>query len=269
MLLAQFSLEQVPSLVWLLGGLAAAYVFLVPLLVIATFKVKAHPQVVPFDPDVNPPPDDVVDFFEEMNDQLLTIGFQRYGAVIVPDLMDNVRTVLSLYVHERNQDLAMVTAIWGFAGDQPAEQAKYVEFMAEFDDPELESITTGNNGQVGAFKERPEAHEYRLPQRNDLEAIYRCHQLLLDREAPAKRKSLKLVEQYDGDVARYIGEAVLNAEFARQVPRGYLSLDQANEQFRATFLGGYRISWRVLPPYKYFYEMSYRSQGKQLEQELL
>ncbi|HUG17516.1 MAG TPA: hypothetical protein VMM56_00965 [Planctomycetaceae bacterium] len=249
-------------------GLSAAYFLGVPLLILATFKMDATPEVVEFDPDRKRPPKDVVGFFQRMHEQLEAIGFERLASVIVPSPAPNVRAVLALYVNRHKQDAALVTAMWGLADGAPPLHTRYVEFMSEFRDGPLEQLLTNNNDEINAFAENPSMPTFRMPHISKMDRLYRYHQALLRREAPESPKKLTVLDDYNGDVCGYLSVGVLREGFKRQIPTGYLKYDQTQKVFKATVWGAYRMTWKNLPPIKNFIQARYRSSGIRLENEL-
>ncbi len=249
-------------------SIAAGYMLLVPLLVITTFKAKAHPQVLKFDPEVNRPPESVSDYFDRLDTELIKLGFARDGSVIVPDMIDNVRAVLSLYTHPRNRDQAMVTALWGYAADIPVEQQKYLEFHTQFNGDSPVSFCTNDNGTPGAFPDKPEAPNFRFPHIDSAARLYRCHQELIETRFAHRHKVHRLDDVFQSDIVRFIGEGVLKEEFEKEIPRGYLRYDAEADVFRSTFWGGFPMAWRATFPGKQVIGAWYRLRGYQLENQM-
>jgi hypothetical protein len=268
MLLADYDLGSIFWIVSTVLGIAGAYLFLTPLLILATFKMDGTPDVVEFDPEQKRPPRDVVGFFQRMHDELEAIGFERLAAVIVPSPAPNVRAVLALYVNRETRDAALVSAMWGLAEGAPPLHTRYVEFMSEFRDGPLEQLLTNNNDEINAFPESPTIPTYRLPHIRKMDRLYRFHQTLVRRDAPETPKKLTVLEEFDGDVCRYLSVGVLREGFQRQIETGYLKYDQAADVFKPTVWGAYRMTWKNLPPFKNLIQAGYRRSGNQVEEEL-
>lgn len=256
-----------PLLIFL--GIAASYFLLVPLLVLATFKAKAHPTVVMFDAASQQMPESIVDYYEQMNEELIEIGFQPEGAAILPDAFDNVRVLLTMYINEAEGTSAMLNIIWGFAGDAPVEQQKYLEFMTEISGQEIRGLWTNNNPIPGAFADKEDEPQLRFPHIQSVARLHRCHQELVQRHCLEARRTFTLREKYQGDFKRFIAESVLKEDYEREVRRGTLRYDAPSDTFQATFFGAYPITWRSTFPLKHVLAISYKLKGRRLEGELV
>ncbi|WP_339742070.1 hypothetical protein [uncultured Rubinisphaera sp.] len=256
-----------PLLIFL--GIAASYFLLVPLLVLATFKAKAHPTVVMFDAASQQMPESIVDYYKQMNEELIEIGFQPEGAAILPDAFDNVRVLLTMYINEAEGTSAMLNIIWGFAGDAPVEQQKYLEFMTEISGQEIRGLCTNNNPIPGAFADKEDEPQFRFPHIQSVARLHRCHQELVQRHCLEARRTFTLREKYQGDFKRFIAESVLKEDYEREVRRGTLRYDAPSDTFQATFFGAYPITWRSTFPLKHFLAISYKLKGRRLEGELV
>lgn len=250
------------------GGLAL-YFLGPPLLVLMTQRMEGSPEIIEYDPEETPPPRETARFFDDCDVGLSACGFRLVSAVVLPDAAPNVLTVIELYAHDRNQDNAMVVAMFGETADGPPLQARYVEFVTELRGSELEMIVTNNNLEVGAFPDRDESPTFRLPQVQDLRRLYDAHQQLVERHARGAQKQLSVFDRFGGDVAEFLAVRVLGESYEYQTTTGYLRYDRERDCYVPTFLGAYKMTWRILPPMKQFTQSRYRREGQRLERELL
>lgn len=253
---------------WLLIGVAA-YFLLPPLLILATQKMAASPELFEYDAQATPPPPAIASYFERNAAGLQACGFRRLSSLALPNAVPNVRAVLELFVNDETLDVAMVTAIFGMAADGPPLQTRYVEFMSEFQAHELRMIQTNNNLEVNAFAELPDMPTFRFPHVSDVPKLYRLHQALVERHAPRAAKKLTVLDDFRGDVIQYLQTKVLRECYQRQVATGYLRYDPDRDCFVPTFFGAYKMTWKVMWPGKPLIQMRFRHEGRRLEEDLL
>ena len=252
---------------WIVVGIAC-YWLLPPLLILATQRMEASPQIVEYDREQTPPPRPVARYFQEKHEGLEACGFRRLSSILLPNPLPNVRAVLELYVHDRNSDAALVTAIFGVSNVAPPMQARYVEFIAQFRGHDVTMIQTNDNREVSAFPDSPGEPTFRFPHVKDVQKLYALHQALVERHGGGARKYLAVLDEFRGDVAEYLQVRVLREAYERQVQNGFLRYDEARDCFVPTFTGAYRMTWKLLFPVKQLIQARYRNEGRRLEQQL-
>ncbi len=252
---------------WIFVGIAC-YWLLPPLLILATQKMEASPELVEYDPEETPPPRSVARYFKEEREGLEGCGFRWLSSVLLPNPVPNVRAVLELYAHDRNSDAAMVTAIFGVSDTAPPMQARYVEFIAQFRGHDVTMIQTNDNRDVSAFPDSPDEPTFRFPHVKDVQKLYALHQALVDRHGGGARKYLAVLDEFRGNVAEYLRVRVLREGYERQVRGGMLRYDERRDCFVPTVAGAYRMTWKLLWPVKPLIQSRYWNWGKRLEKEL-
>src|SRR5436190_1632991 len=94
-------------------GFLVLYVFGCPCLIYQTQRFKARPALLRFDLDMTPPPGSAGRFFHSQDEQFQALGFTRLDCLTLPDAVPNVKALLVMYSHRRNQDLGLVTMMYG------------------------------------------------------------------------------------------------------------------------------------------------------------
>lgn len=149
------------------------------------------------------------------------IGFESLGTFLLPNVMDNVKAVVHMFRNSESRESAMVCSIWGLVWNEFALNTRYTEFVCRFDHPELRMIQTMNSTTEGSFPEDPQEMTFQLPHVQSVISLYRYHSGLVQRYALAKRRVLRIEEEFQNDAADYICQILIES-FDRQVPRGYL-----------------------------------------------
>jgi hypothetical protein len=247
---------------WALVGFMV-YVGALPLLIWKTFKQESEPTLQLIDPATCPLPPDVQQNFDRAEVELIPAGFEVTGTLFLPSSVPNVKPIVRLYVNRPQKDMAMVASI--FTESQSAPQHhKYVEFCTRFADG-LE-INTGNTEVVGSFPPRPQVSTTHYPWIKSAAELYRVHQAVLRLKAPGAAKALTFEREYHGDGAAYLA-AGIKRELAEAANAGYVYLDSATGQYRATLKGAYLMTWKQLPPFKQVVETLRRKRAERLMKE--
>ncbi len=260
----------VTDLVLVILGIAGFYLFIVPLLLSFTLKLKGSPEVIEFEPEQAPLPSELSLFFSQSGEQLSELGFESLLTCLMPDPVPNVKTVLTLYANSVTQDFAMVVVLWGFSGEKQILQNQYVEFMTDFSDGHVKEINTTSNLEVDPFVLPPDRLVFRCPslcEPSSIPVLYKIHQELINFHASGSKKVMTLVDEFHGDVTTYLRDEVLKAGYNRQVDFGVLKYNSKLDLFTPTFFGGYRMIWKCLPPFKGYIQAGYKRKGKKIIQE--
>lgn len=247
-----------------IGGLAAAYYFLLPLAV--RLRMRGDVEIVPFDPEgVWPTPTSLSGHFEETDRSFSAIGFRRLASLALPHPMQNVSMVVVIYINEQSGDTASVTEAIG--GPSGSIRIVYVEFTSEFCGSSPRLLETNNNWACGTFATVPEKLRFRFPHIRDVAYLYRLHQSLVRRHAYGLRKTLRVIEEFRGDAVAYLRQAMIE-EYQMQETTGYLRRVEADLCWRPTLKGTYLMVWIQLWPIKQIRGYIMRRKAARLEREL-
>jgi hypothetical protein len=257
-----------PNLVFAAVSLLAAFYLLVPWLIYFSQRMNGNPRVVLFDLEQTPPPERIAAYFEDAGESLLGLGFEPYSCVALPDPMPNVRALCQVWVHAERRDAALVSAIFGIASNGPGMETCYTELLSRFTDDDLAAVQTNNATMVSAFPVLPNERTFRFPQVRSIGELDRLHRRLLEREAPASRKTVTLLDQFHGDLVAYFRWA-LTESYRKQESTGYLRRREEADHWRPTVKGAYLMTWSQLWPMSAIARARIRGHGRRLQQELL
>ncbi len=260
-------LFNVETLMWAVLGLAGAYFLGVPLLILVNQRMPANPEIVEFD-DSATLPEVVSDYFYECEHELTEAGFERVASLALPDPVPNVRAILQIYVNDPKSTACMVTAMFGIAEVGPPLQSRYVEFVTRFNGGDLEMVQTNNSTDISAFADVPESPAFRFPHVTEVARLADYHEQLVDRTATGTPRSLAVLDEFGGDVVKYLRVKAFKEAYERQVETGYLRYDSGQDCYRPTFGGAYKMTWKNLWPIKPLLLSRIRAAGKRLESEL-
>jgi hypothetical protein len=255
--------------IFMIVGLAIAYYFFTPLLILKTQRMNEDFDILPWDPLETPPPDSISRFFQENENLLIEAGFRGMGSYLLPNSTPNTQAVVRFYVHDENRDAALVSAVFGFVPDgSMLMQVNYMEFESRFASDNLNVVQTNNSPLASHFARLPEELSFRFPQVSDTLRLYRLHRLLVKIHAPIERKILTVIEKYGGDAVKYLANEVLLDAYRKQEGTGYLRYSLAERCWRATIKGAYLMTWKLLWPIKQIRLAQMRRRAFQLEREL-
>jgi hypothetical protein len=254
--------------VYIIPGIILAYYFGLPLLIFFTHRCNEDFDIVPWNPLETRPPKAIFEFFHQNDQKLLALGFRSLGDYMLPNAMPNVQAVVRMYIHEANRDSAMISAIFGTMPDQKIMQVRYVEFVTRFANDNPKAVQTNNSPMPGCYAPVPGKLTFRFPHVRDTIALYRLHQAILKRHAPAGQKTLTVLEQYLGDAVAYLADTVLRGSYREQESLGILRYSPTERCWRATFKGAYSMTWKQLWPIKQIRWAGIRREAYRLEREL-
>lgn len=241
---------------WLMG---------MPLLIYFTFRAQARPTLTIVRDEIDLPLE-VVSYFETVGDELEALGFTAVETMFLPQLLDNVKAVLKLYLHPQQQDLAMAVVAYALVGEQWKLNSKYVEFSTRAADGRTFNLR--NSRVVGAFPIAKKVSSLIYRRDHPVERIYRAHQTVLRAHA-VTTKVVRLHEEFHGDAPALIS-AGMTEEFETARELGYLRYandsqdeNQTREQnpyrptgpastpaYVTTLRGAYMVTWNELWPIK-------------------
>jgi hypothetical protein len=255
--------------IFIIVGLAIAYYFFTPLLILKTQRMNEDFDILPWNPLETPPPDSISRLFQENENLLIEAGFRGMGSYLLPNSTPNTQAVVRFYVHHENRDAALATAMFGILDDGSlATQAYCIEFVSRFASDNLKVVQTNNSFMTSCFARLPEELTFRFPDIQDSSKLYRLHQALVRVHAPIERKILTVIEKYGDDAIKYLANEVLLDAYRKQEGTGFLRHSPAERCWRATIKGAYLMTWKLLWPIKQIRLAQMRRRAFQLEREL-
>jgi hypothetical protein len=132
----------------------------------------------------------------------------------------------------------------------------------------LRLVQTSNLLTAGCFARLSQELTFRFPHIQELSKLYQLHQSLVRLNAVAERKTLEILEKFNGDVAAYLADTVIRDSYRDQETTGYLRYSAIERCWRPTLKGAYLMTWRQLWPIKQIREAQAKRKGHQLEREL-
>lgn len=258
------------ALAWIVAGLGVVvgFYFVIPLLIYATQRMNGDPKIVIFDGELHRPPQRVADYLDETGEALMGLGFEPYPCVALPDPMPNVRAICQVWIHPARRDAALVSAIFGMSKETSgAIQTYYAEILSRFADDDVSLIQTNNASAVSAFPEAPGERTFRFPQVSSVGKLDRLHCRLVERYGPSRRKVVTLLDQFGGDLERYVRWALVDS-YRKQERTGYLTFSEEGGCWRPTVKGAYLMTWSQLWPMSAILKHRIRREAQRLLREL-
>jgi hypothetical protein len=216
-----------------------------PILIRATMRQAAEPDLLKFDPTDPMLPHDVAGHFQRVRKGLEPLGFQVAEGMALPHQTERVKALVLLLVHRGNKDAALATAIYAKMPEGTKLQTAYTEFVSRYRDGTV--VQTNNTEQLGAFKTRPHITTIRLPMIRNVERLYQLHRAATKRHDESPGKVLRLDEEFRGDAAAYFAAALVE-ELSGQIETGYMYLSERESAFRPTWKGAFIMTWGLLWP---------------------
>lgn len=242
-------MQSLPELYWLIPAAAGVYFLGVPLLILATFRQSASPELTYVDDDVGLP-EEVFDHFEHVEQSLEELGFNSGDLMYLPGQMDNVRAILQLFTNQQNRTSAMGVSMFSLSNGRWKLASQYVEFCTKSADGfEVDSTNTRD---VGALPGNASKVVNWLPRFTDLTQLYAAHCVMADAQIPFESRVLNLHRAFGGDEAAYVADSMLQ-ELDDGTRSGYLKLSADGTEYVATVPGAYKMTWKQLPPIKGLY----------------
>jgi hypothetical protein len=216
-----------------------------PILIFFATRFRMPVEIVPIDLEQQPLPQGVRSYFDAVHQALTQEGFDLAGAMYLPSVLPNAKSLLAVYANRSTSDGAMSTIIVGGSSFSTI-QIKYVEFVRRFSDNT--AIQTNNSPQPGSFKPKPGERTTKLRKIDDPRRLYRLHRFLVEKHKPGGRPVLRLDSEFHGNAAEYVARVVMEESLEDQVKTGYMVRD-ANG-FRPTPKGALIMTWNELWPFK-------------------
>src|SRR5262245_17297050 len=100
----------ITAAVLVLGVLAVPYV-IGPIVVHRTFRVRMPPEVIDIDPQLEPLPQQVQQFFDRTGAKLAENGFRQVATIALPTIVSSVQTIFALHAKQSTSEMAMAAII--------------------------------------------------------------------------------------------------------------------------------------------------------------
>ena len=236
-----------PGLAWLAGALLAAVLLpflLGPVLVRFAQKLRARPAFERVEPESGQIPSEVFPFFNATLRALAPEGFREAGYLRQSGFAPNVETWLLMLENRPAQEAALALVGISTLPSQRGVKTRQVDFSSSWEGER--SVTVSNGAYLSLFPPTPGVLVQHFPGLDDPRRLLEAHRALVARHAPAG-----LARRYPppGEFESYLLQA-MQRELARQVPTGYLWLDDAGEFYRPTWKGALLMTWTLAWPVK-------------------
>jgi Domain of unknown function (DUF4253) len=228
-------------LVWL-AVLLVPY-WLGPLVVWLTQRIGARPVFEPFDSRRHVVPPDVAQALRQTCDALAGEGFRVVGDLFQSGQVKHVSMRATMLERPDGGEVALAVA--AFSTARPGRLVtSYVELPTKFADGR--SVTVNNSPRAGVFTPSPRRIVVRLRDVRDPGRLWRITRAYLQRYFGA---ATRVTFDHQDDPARFLSDAMAR-ELAEQVEMGTWRRDDATQTFRPTFVGAWKMTWRLLPPFR-------------------
>ena len=261
-------INQLSGFSWLLWlcPIPLAWFFGIPLLILATLKMEAHPEIQRVDHDV-PLPQEVKTHFYQAHESFDRLGYQNEGTYFLPEPTANVKAILVLFVNRQKVSDAASIVFYAKENGQWKIQAKYTEISTAF--PDETAILTGNQDRQGAFPTKEGSFQTIHPYIQGIEKLVAAHDMFVREHSRGRRPELRLDAKHQGNAIDYLRHGI-SAEYANAKQVGILNFHEGTggatahvdagpyqpptvnvgDYYTPTFTGAYRMTWNELWPTK-------------------
>ncbi len=222
-------------------GVAAGIFFILgPILVKASAKNPAFPEVETIQPEQIPQP--VSDFFQNSMSMLEGEGFELVSYIYWLNEATNTETFISLIGNRREKDYGILVAMFSDAEEvQISLDNYYVEFSTDY--AEGVEVNTLNSKIPSVFPQKADLLRLQVPGA-DPKRLYEIHRKLAER--CGARKTTKYLPALE-DPAAFLGE-LMSREVKDAMKAGYLYLDKEGKNYLPTWKGAFLMTWKLLWP---------------------
>lgn len=245
----------------LIGLLVVKLIFsglVAPIVVHAKQRQAAKPRFDLFDP--RNLPQDRADYFVRNLQLLQKEGFEP-AAFVSWESNENQRILFVLAVNRENRDMAMSVLATAGAETKPIE-IRYTEFCTVFTDSS--EINTNSNSQPDVLKQFPDKKVFSFPSVEDPHHLYILHRRLLARFALGKEAVLPAKDTEVMAVQRSV-----TCFLDRQAKAGYFETDASGEILRPTWKGAFLMTWKLVWPMGFIWNIRHRRRMNMLLSQLL
>lgn len=240
-----YLLTKAPIAGAVLAAMAALPYVVGPILIKFIWRMRANPNLQPFDPAQEPPPTEVAAFFAKSVAEFESVGFRVVNYVLLHDQLPNASALFVLVENRKSNCLGMAALMFAMqespTGKKVQMQKQYVEFSTELVDGSV--IDTNNSRTESAFSPVPHKRVFQFAQTLDAAQLFRYHQRAVEEFGGAAKRPLPPTEKLLDEVCKG-----MHKEMADQTPVGMLYLDCSAEYYRMTWKGAILMTWKNLWP---------------------
>ena len=241
-------------LFWLIALPLGAFAFLylvAPALIRSATVQNAEAEPVAFDPDETPPPGAVADFWDDAEERVAPLGYEREAHLAVHGLVPNVSILVAVFADRAND--AALLATFAFAqsadGGRFVENQRAFELSNEFDSPDspdgVLEVGVTNSADAKTFTRDPRMCRKLLCEWvDDPEMLILIQRQLVSRWGTGRRRPLPAPEDWERTARED-----MEREFADYTAGGWFERPRGGKR-SMTWSGVYRATWKQLPPIK-------------------
>lgn len=223
------------------------YYLVAPLITYRKLREEADPDPVRIDTHQTPLPPAVRDYFNHVEQILRSSGFKRVDDIAVSGQVPNVAANVRLFVNHEKSDMASCTAMYANVGSTWTMKSQYVQFATCYCDES--TYVTSNCEIIPIFPPRPRVHINQITRVTHPDRLYAVHELITREASRTQKKTLPLIEQFNGDAEAYQRSTMID-ELKDAAQAGYLYLAESQQVYRATLIGAVLMTWKLLWPWK-------------------
>jgi len=192
-------------------------------------------------------------FFEAIS-ELNAIGFSLVCHLVSND-SGRTRSAISLFVNRDTKTMAFMGRVAVRRSVTNRRPVGLLEFNTRLQDGT--EISTINTSTVHVFYDLPEKVLTRVPHLKDAASLFRVHQYIV-----RQRHSPAMLTEPGTEADSFRKE--INHSLARQAEMGYYFLDESGQNYRLTWKGAFRSSWRLLWPTKQILQRRQEREGRRM-----
>lgn len=227
--------------------MAAGYFLLLPLVILATNKVRAVIEPVEIPPQDFPA--SIAAVFETQARALEQIGYQRMAYFRIPTTASGVSARIESYcvmmLNRATGDRAMIAAVANVVSGTANVTTQYVELSTRYSNGRM--FDTLNASSLPGFAANPLETKTRVPSVTDPRVLHSLHRFVIARDAITARP----VTYDQSTVAEHLKAEHMDS-LMEQVRAGRFYLNKARDTFRPTLKGAYLMSWGQMWPITLF-----------------
>lgn len=260
------NMSETDSILVTAAVITLAYFLVPPILIYSIQRFRRDMQLLEFDPALIPNSGIIEQFFDEAIEDMERIGFECLGEYTLLDLVPGASAVVQLYRNVRTRESAMVSSVWGTVDGKVQQRVQYTEFICRFEDDRVRLIQTSNISRCSSFPDSMHELNHRLPHVKSTVDLYHSHERLMQRHDPGTHRVLRVDDEFHGDAAEFLRQAVLIECFDAQIATGYLQACDVG--WRPTAYGAIIMTWKELWPIKSVLTARLHRRGRRLAADL-
>ena len=222
--------------------LIVAYYIGAPVLLYVSLKISVHPTLQPAALSALPP--ELIHYFIENSQRLQAEGFQSLREYTLDGEEGDSKTTLATLAHAETGDRAVITALLLRFEEDWRPLMQYVEITARFEDGSR--LVSTNRREPDWFPARGAKRVFRFAPAQDCRELYRLHRRAAALHAP-ESPPVSIPPEADSAVL-LLQEFREDCESQRRAKT--LFFDAARGVYRPTLRGAFRLTWRLLFPFR-------------------